>query len=104
MTEEEKASEYADKQEETIPPFSEEGGYCWNQIADAYLAGLHEGQPKWHDLRKDPNDLPKDNIPVLVIIDYLALGKEYAIRENLKDDYKGVIAWCEIPSYEGDKE
>lgn len=24
----------------------------------AYLAGFHEGQPKWHDLRKDPNDLP----------------------------------------------
>ena len=26
----------------------------------AFLAGLKAGRPQWHDLRKDPNDLPKD--------------------------------------------
>ena len=25
---------------------------------DGFLAGLNTGRPKWHDLRKDPNDLP----------------------------------------------
>ena len=66
---------------------------------EAFLAGLKAGRPQWHDLRKDPNDLPKGNYSVLVIIDYLALGKEYSIRENLKEDSKGIIAWCEIPQF-----
>lgn len=66
----------------------------------AFLAGLKEGRPQWHDLEKDPTDLPKGNNPVLVIIDYLALGKEYAIRENLKEDSKGIIAWCELPTFD----
>ena len=26
---------------------------------DGFLAGLKAGIPQWHDLRKDPNDLPK---------------------------------------------
>jgi hypothetical protein len=31
----------------------------------AFLAGLKAGRPQWHDLRKDPNDLPKHNNYVL---------------------------------------
>lgn len=31
-------------------------------IEQAYLAGLKEGRPKWHDLRKNPNDLPTSEI------------------------------------------
>ena len=27
---------------------------------EGYEKGLTEGKPKWHDLRKDSNDLPKD--------------------------------------------
>lgn len=27
-------------------------------IKNSYLKGLVEGKPKWHDLCKDPNDLP----------------------------------------------
>ncbi len=73
--------------------------FGFSDIEQAFLAGLKAGRPQWHDLRKDPKDLPKGNYSVLVIIDYLALGKEYAIRENLKEDSKGVIAWCEIPRF-----
>ena len=100
MTYEEMAEEYCNEMMCTVCSNIICGykGKCteWETRKQAFLAGLKAGRPQWHDLEKEPTDLPKDNIPVLVIIDYLALGKEYAIRENLKDDYKGVIAWKEI--------
>lgn len=103
MKDEEKAEEYCNEMMCTVCSNIICGykGKCtkWETRKQTFLAGLKAGRPQWHDLRKDPNDLPKDNSPVLIIIDYLALGKEYAIRENLKDDYKGVIAWFEIPQF-----
>lgn len=33
---------------------------------DGFLAGLKAGRPLWHDLRKDENDLPKDDRYVLI--------------------------------------
>ena len=93
MTEIEKAEEYANKQHTHVI-------LQWEKIKQAYLAGLHEGQPKWHDLRKDPNDLPKDNkCEYLVFLDWL--GKKYELLrlceiKTLKDT---VIAWCEIPQF-----
>ena len=36
-------------------------------IEQAYLAGLKEGRPQWHDLRKDQNDLPLNTAPVLCL-------------------------------------
>ena len=32
---------------------------------EAYLAGFKAGYTQWHDLRKDPNDLPLVNSTVL---------------------------------------
>ena len=32
---------------------------------EGFLAGLKAGRPQWHDLRKDPNDLPKCKCDVL---------------------------------------
>ena len=29
-------------------------------IQQAFLAGLNVGRSQWHDLQKDPNDLPED--------------------------------------------
>ena len=40
-----------------------------------YLAGLHEGQPKWHDLRKDPKDIPPIGETVLLYFGTDLLGK-----------------------------
>lgn len=31
------------------------------EMVNAFLAGLKAARPQLHDLRKDPNDLPKDN-------------------------------------------
>ena len=58
MTEEkieQKAEEYADNEKHF-------DGQAQLYIIDGYLAGYHECQKEheWHDLEKDPNDLPKD--------------------------------------------
>lgn len=71
-------------------------------LKQAFLAGLKAGRPKWHDLRKDPNDLPKVNQKVLLqikdegrpIIDFYT---RYGVW-NFTNEYEA-IAWCEIPKY-----
>ena len=68
---------------------------------DGYAVGLKAGKDmnvaKWHDLREDPNDLPKGYKAVLN-----QKGKETQYDPNrgfLGLDGVGVIAWCEIPKY-----
>lgn len=67
--------------------------------------GLAEGEPKWHDLRKDPNDLPKESG------EYWCKLKEerrYAFEIYYIDSlfYKSrweeldIIAWTELPRFE----
>lgn len=103
MTEEE-LKEKMDKDLEEVFNVKSIIDFQFDLMQKAYTKGLETGlkagRPQWHDLLKDKNDLPKGNNPVLVIIDYLSLGKEYEIRENLKEDNKGVIAWCEIPTFD----
>ena len=78
-------------------------------IKQAYLDGLKAGRPQWHDLRKDPNDLPKNNAMVLTRLKNKRLktstfmenkftiwNKDYDTYTKLYD----VIAWCEIPKFE----
>ena len=83
---------------------------------DGFLAGLKAGRPKWHDLRKDPNDLPKEvgnylvcyidtmlnrNVFILEFVDFLE--DSHWIDETSHEIEKfdeGVIAWCEIPEFE----
>jgi hypothetical protein len=74
---------------------------------DGFLAGLKAGRPEWHDLRKDPNDLPKEDMYEAVIItpsgewekgifrrtDCKCYWRIVGFNENVK-----VIAWCEIPT------
>ena len=75
----------------------------------SFLAGLKAGRPQWHDLRKDPNDLPKNNAMVLTRLKNKRLkistfmenkftiwNKDYDTYTKLYD----VIAWCEIPKFE----
>ena len=40
----------------------EEECYSLAETKRHFLAGLKAGRPKWHDLRKDPNDLPKESV------------------------------------------
>ena len=73
---------------------------------DGFLAGLKVSRPKLHDLRKDPNDLPKENKRYLCRIKGFVGGGisyecyEYDTKYNIWNYASGdVIAWCEIPKF-----
>ena len=82
---------------------------------ESYLAGLKAGRPQWHDLRKDKNDLPKEDCQVITVgksprrllikkvAYYLRSEKKFTIwnkeYENFTKLYN-VIAWCEIPTFD----
>ena len=71
-----------------------------------YELGLKAGRPQWHDLRKDPTDLPKEHIPVLVILEsgvsdvsFVSTDKRWFCTDYYTGEDK-VIAWCEIPTFD----
>ncbi|MCQ2081657.1 MAG: hypothetical protein MJZ11_08355 [Lachnospiraceae bacterium] len=106
MTEEEKAEEYAKGKahEHYHFLFEENSGSPVDFAKLCYLDGLAEGKPKWHDLRKDPNDLPKGDEDCLCFISecyfvghYAKEDKEWHFDEFISN---GVIAWCELPKFE----
>ena len=87
-------------------------GYNDGQVSgyeEGLIEGYHEGQKEheWHDLRKDPKDLPKldkTDMSDYVITDkgvayYNGRVKSWYIQNEyiLSDD---VIAWCEIPTFD----
>lgn len=79
----------------------------FNQVEQAFLAGLKAGRPKWHKVVD--GDLPKENNLYLVAIkdNGLAIayfnGLHWETKFNLGDFghcLETVIAWCEIPKFE----
>lgn len=74
-------------------------------VEEAYLAGLKAARKEmWHDLRKNPNDLPEIYMGVLnqngmnVVYDYTnKVWRDDNATEYICDD---PIAWCEIPTFE----
>lgn len=78
---------------------------------DGFLAGLKEARTQWHDLRKDPNDLPEAenhfwSRDVLFqtnkgssIIGFYDHANKAWYEKTTDDILLGVIAWCEIPEY-----
>ena len=73
------------------------------EIEKAVLYGLTEGRKeKWHDLRKNPNDLPEDcviNQDGKIVL-YDRINKVW--RNDDADEYicDDPILWCEIPTFE----
>lgn len=86
----------------------------------AFIAGAKENGIIWHDLRKDPDDLPKVNRLVRVRLmsgmehicetcyyepseDEIGYGKLiisfYELNGEWIDDTE-IIAWCEVPKFE----
>ena len=101
MTLEEKAEEWTRKTDnhlnEEKTHFLSETEYAER----AYIAGAEENGVVWHDLRKDPNDLPKDCYDVLDEAGYRVF---YHHKEGVWKNASGskiveVIAWCEIPQF-----
>ena len=82
-------------------------------LADGFLAGLKAGRPQWHDLRKDPTDLPKESVieglservigtTEIAKNQYMSQECRYDFVDKIwkthKDPYMtDVIAWCELP-------
>ena len=86
------------------------------------FAALRKQVPQWHDLRKDPNDLPERSGRYFVytggepfVLDFdseteafgywcLDVGDNYGVRDTIfktvaEQNEDEVIAWCEIPKY-----
>ena len=104
MTEDDKlAEEYAN----TVKCEWENDTYyvdCRDEVEEAFLAGLKAARKeKWHDLRKNPNDLPEDCVinqdGKRVLYDHI--NKVW--RNDDSDEYicDDPIAWREIPTFEG---
>ena len=102
MTDEEKAVEYAEnlKARDFIAKTKEIVAYF------AFLAGLKAGRPQWHDLRKDPNDLPKDKHNVWCkCLDECGEGWYDKDTDTWTLIYRGyhvhcIEAWCELPTFD----
>ena len=76
------------------------------KIKEAYLAGAKENGIVWHDLRKDPNDLPKDKHNVWCkCLDECGEGwydKDTNIWTLIYRGYHVhcIEAWCELPTFD----
>ena len=78
----------------------------------AYLAGAEENGIHWHDLRKDPKDLPhrmglgSEEVYIQYdtkgVTDFACYRFDKNIWERSEDDEQavGVIGWCEIPTFD----
>lgn len=70
--------------------------FDWKIVREIALAFL-AGRPKWHDLRKDPNDLPDNGRYV-----WTNKGAGYHDDDGWWDNFgrlQNVVAWCE-PKFE----
>ena len=102
---EKEAEEYANENWE----YYEEGQNDSKALKQAYLAGLKAGRPQWHDLRKDPNDLPKANDEKLCFYEkgkvVARYDSGYSCWETYLNNFETVIpssviiAWCELPQF-----
>ena len=112
MTEElkQKAKEWTRKTDnhlnEEKTHFLSETEYAEN----AYIAGATENCIEWHDLRKDPNDLPEkmglgsrevyiEYKSGVTDFAYYRFDKKRWVRSENEELAENVIAWCEIPRF-----
>ena len=105
MTDEKLAEEYA-RENKKIIQCSCHNYDSEKDLEEAYLAGLKAArQEMWHDLRKNPNDLPEENQEVLVLFTLPDKSKNDVITAQFENndfnfvDLQDVIAWCEIPTF-----
>ena len=104
MTEEQIKQKAEEKAEEYSEAFIEKG-VAKASYAKGYIAGATENGVQWHDLRKDPNDLPKENELYLVFGYTNKREKFYELDvfDPKEGEFLGcgeyVYAWCEIPQF-----
>jgi hypothetical protein len=121
MTDEEMAEEIANKRCQEIGCF----GHCnfsspkhhrcgeWHREYNCALEGLKAGRPQWHDLRKDPKDVPDEGTYLVVWQNARGYGDTMIMRYEEDDEEKlhwidgegdcwddDVIAWRDFPEFE----
>ena len=78
----------------------------------AYIAGATENGIVWHDLRKNPDDLPKRDERFSTNVSIAVMTQDNNFAFYCFDDRKwyfqgveigNVVAWCEIPKFEETK-
>lgn len=110
MTDEELAEEYANIHTHYEVGKREDGTEYAKKVCDitiqqAFLAGLKAGRPQWHDLEKDPEDLPNEPNEKMRVNETWVYVKFYDNTYGIVDksalkNYKGAIAWCELPTFD----
>lgn len=107
MKDEEKAEEMAEEWVKQEYPTLQITKVAQRYIK-AFLAGLKAGRPQWHDLRKDPNDLPKGDggsVSRSVLkedgmeVHYNFWEKQWETSAYVRMK-EPPIAWCEIPTFD----
>jgi hypothetical protein len=86
---------------------------CSCKEVPAFLAGLKAGRPQWHDLRKDPKDVPDEGTYLVVWQNARGYRDTMIMRYEEDDEEKlhwidgdgdcwddDIIAWREIPKFE----
>ena len=72
---------------------------------EGFLAGLKAGRSQWHDLEKDPNDLPENKRNVWCDYDD-GYGKGFYNKDEGGWWIEGhmfcsaINAWCELPTFD----
>lgn len=86
---------------------------CWTFAKKGFLVGLITGRPKYHDLRKNPDDLPESGVQVLSEEGDIVVYKgdrfcwfEYSPNaDNIRlRNWEKPVAWCEKPKLEKEDE
>lgn len=103
-----KSEQYKDQSDEERFEFVEHLHTFPKYFEKTFLAGLKAGRPQWHDLRKDPNDLPKKNGEYFCKVN--SHWEKYGVKHFTLQPYGynrqwegqgySVIAWCEIPTFD----
>lgn len=106
MKDEEMAKEYLkEKLEERKDKFVFELPEVYiTDVKQAFLAGL-KAKTQWHDLRKNPNDLPDEPNEKMRVNETWVYVKFFDNTYGLVDkgalkNYSGAIAWCELPTFD----
>lgn len=106
MTEEEIKEMEKEAKEYAQGNFYSEQGFLYG-----YERGFAEGRKeKWHDLRENPDDLPKEDYTEVVFVTkdknetlagiYMNGSSIFATFGIAFYDVEQVIAWCELPKFE----
>lgn len=66
------------------------------------IKGIEAGKLKWHDLRKNPKDLPKENGKYIIhikVTERMSITDTCDFFDGYFGRYINPVAWCELPIF-----